>query len=244
MAGSSSSSRSSPSAGSAGFSAFADSLRAGRGAALLRLAAALVAVSLLWAAAAPAYARGLAWLARPLASALEGSPGTRYEVEGSRLVAYRPVRLAGQERSRPLVQPLWTGARSFGLPLLAALVLASPGWSWRRRARALGIGLALLSVTQVAQLLVAIEATQQSPVMTPEGPVHLPGHSPVRQPIFYWLYYFFDLMGRGFFALLIYCGLIAFIAEPPAATRAASGRNAACPCGSGLKFKRCHGGSR
>jgi MFS family permease len=190
--------------------------------------------------AAPGYAHGLAWLARPLIPLLEGSPGTRYDVEGSRLVAYRPVWLPQQGRAMPLAQPLWVGAQNFGLPLLAALVLATPGWRWRRRARALAIGLLLLSVTQIAQLAVVIEATQQSPIASPEGPVHLPRYSPGRQPLFYALYYFFDLMGRGFFALLVYAGLVAAPAGA-ALTAPAGGRNARCSCGSGRKYKHCCG---
>ena len=195
--------------------------------------------SLAWAAVAPLYARGLGLLARPLIGRLEGNAGTVYEVEGARLLAHRPVWLTRRRETLPLVQPLWVGSQNFGLPLLAALVLAVPGWTWRRRGRALAIGLAVLTLTQVAHLLVTIEATQQSPVMTAEGPVQLARYSPARQPLFYGLYYFFELMGRGFFALLVFAGLVAFVGEPAAA--ASAGRNEPCPCGSGRKFKRCHG---
>ena len=75
--------------------------------------------------------------------------------------------------------------------------------------------------------------------MTAEGPVQLARYSPARQPLFYGLYHFFELMGRGFFALLVFAGLVAFVREPAAA--ALAGRNEPCPCGSGRKFKRCHG---
>ena len=87
--------------------------------------------------------------------------------------------------------------------------MATPLWSWRRRGRALAIGLGLLTVTQIAFVLVTVVASQQSPVMSPEGMISGPAFSPMKQRIFYGLYYFFDLMGRGFFALLIYLGLIA-----------------------------------
>ena len=106
----------------------------------------------------------------------------------------------------------------------------------------MGIGLGLLSISQVAFLLVNIAATQQSPVMSPDGLIHLPGFSPAKQRVYYWLYYFFEITGRGFFALLIYLGLVA-LTWRPAGTAAAppAGRNALCPCGSGLKYKRCCG---
>lgn len=158
------------------------------------------------------------------------------------MLANRPSRLARSSITVPVVQPLWVGAQSFGLPLFAALVLAVPGWSWRRRGRAIALGLAILSVTQVAQLFVMIEASQQSPFVTPQGPIELPKYSPAKQTIYYALYYFFELMSRGFFALLVFGGLVALLPETraPAPTTAA-GRNDPCPCGSGLKFKRCHG---
>lgn len=172
---------------------------------------------------------------------LEAAPNTRYVVEGGRLLAYRPTWLPKQKRMAPLIQPLWLPDANYGVPLLAALILATPGWGWRRRGRALGLGLGFLTVTQVAFVLVTIVATQQSPVMSPDGGISLPGFSPTKQSIFYCLYYFFDLMGRGFFALFIYLGLIAFgsrAAEAVPAGRAV-GRNDPCPCRSGLKYKRC-----
>src|SRR5262245_7363793 len=165
MPGSSSSSPSSPPAGSPGFSKFVESLRAGRRPALLRFAGALVVASLLWVVAAPLFAQGFAALGRPLIGLLEGDASTRYEVTGGRLLAQRQVWLPRQQRTVPVAQPLWVGAQNFGLPLLAALIVATPGWTWRKRARALGWGLGLLTLTQIAQLFITIEATQQSPIM-------------------------------------------------------------------------------
>jgi len=147
----------------------------------------------------------------------------------------------------PLNWPVWLPAANFGPPLLTALILAAPGWGWRRRGRALAIGLILLTLTQIAFFVVTIVATQQSPVMSPDGMIQPAGYSPIKQPIFYALYSFFDAMGRGFFALLIFLALIAFTWDPTAAAAPAPtaprrvGRNAPCPCGSGLKYKRCCG---
>ena len=144
--------------------------------------------------------------------------------------------MRGREICDLLSITVWVGAANYGLPLLAALIVAAPGWSWRRRGRSLAIGLGLLTLTQVVFFVVTIVATQQSPVMSPEGMIQPAGHSPIKQPIFYALYYFFDEMGRGFFALLIFVGLIVFgreraeKASAPAVPRRI-GRNAPCPCG-------------
>jgi len=203
-----------------------------------------VAVSLLWVAVAPVYARGLGLVAGMLIPVLEAAPDVRYSVEGGRLLAHRPTWLPQQKRTAPLVWPIWVPAANYGVPLLAALILATPGWSWRRRGRALAMGLGLLTLTQIAFVLITIVATQQSPVMSAEGMIQVAGFEPIKQRVFYALYYFFDLIGRGFFALLIYLGLIGLawngpeaIAPRPAGRRV--GRNDPCPCGSGLKYKRC-----
>jgi SEC-C motif-containing protein len=195
---------------------------------------------LLWIAVAPAYAVGLSLVARLFAPVLERDPQSRYVVEGSRLLAQRPFWLPRQQRAAPLVQPLWIGAQNFGPPLLAALIVATPRWSWRRRGRGLAVGLGLLTLTQVAGLIVSILATQQSPITTAEGVVPPVGYSAFWAPVLYWIYYFFDIVGRGFFALLIWAGLIA-LPSPPARSAPAAGRNSPCPCGSGLKYKRCCG---
>lgn len=225
-----------------GLGAFARSLSAVWPRVIVQLFGYLLALSLLWAVVAPGYAAGLAAIGRVVLPLLEAAPGTRYGVENGNVLAYRPTWLPKQRRMAPLIQPLWVGTANFGVPLLAALILATPGWGWRRRGRALAVGLGLLSVIQIVVLLVNIVATQQGPVMSPDGPILLPGFSHAKQPIFYWLYYFFDLMGRGFFPLLIYLGLIALTWGAPQRVSAATvGRNDPCPCGSRLKFKRCCG---
>jgi hypothetical protein len=195
---------------------------------------------------APVYASGLAMIGRGLAPLLEPVPGTLYVVDGARVMVQRPTWLPKQKRMAPLNWPVWLPAANYGPPVLTALILAAPGWTWRRRGRALLVGLSLLTVTQIAFFLVTIVATQQSPVMSPEGMLQPAGYSPIKQPIFYGLYYFFDAMGRGFFALVIFLGLIAFgwptrrTAPAFAATRRVA-RNDPCPCGSGRKYKRCCG---
>jgi hypothetical protein len=194
---------------SRGLAGFARSLRGAWPWFLLRLVVALVAASLAWTLVAPVYAGGLGLICRALAPRLEQSPDTRYVFENGRLLAQRLTWLPKQQRLSTLNWPIWQSAANYGVPLLAALILATPGWGWRRRARALGIGLGLLTLTQIAFVLVTVVASQYSPAMSPEGMLAGPAVSPMKQRVFYGLYYFFDLMGRGFFALAIYLGLIA-----------------------------------
>ena len=222
----------SPSAGSPGFAEFARALMAAWPRVLLRLVVSLVVASLVWTLVAPLYASGLGLICRALAPLLEESPDTRYVFQDGRLLAQRLAWLPKQQRLTTLNWPIWQSAANYGIPLLAAVIVATPGWRWRRRGRALAVGLGLLTVTQIAFVLVTVVASQQSPVMSPEGMLAGPAFSPMKQRIFYGLYYFFDLMGRGFFALLIYLGLIALgwkapEAKPtaqPAATRPSARR--------------------
>jgi len=193
-----------------------------------------------WFVIAPAYAAGLAMAARMLLPSFEHTPGTRYTVEGSRVLAYRPMWLPGEGRPRDRGYTIWAASASFGVPVFVALVLATPGWSGRLRARGLVGGLLVLTVTQVAGMVVTSEFWQQAPVPIAGGRVlYLPGHSPLRSQIFTALYNFTEIMSRGFFAFLVYFGLLVLLEAPQ---RGGSPRpNDRCPCGSGRKFKRCCG---
>jgi len=202
---------------------FAQSLRAAWPRALLKLLGCLVAVSLLWTVVAPVYARSLALIGRALIPVLEAAPDTQYTVESGRLLANRTLWLPKQNRRVEFAMPLWDPAANYGVPLLATLILATPAWSWKRRGRALAVGLGLLTFTQIAFVLVTIVATQQGPVISRDGVLQL-SDSPMKQYIFYALYHFFAIMGRGFFALLIYLGLIAVGWNTPAIPTVTRGR--------------------
>ena len=71
------------------------------------------------------------------------------------MLVHRPVRLPGQAQMRDVVYTVWLASGAFGLPVFAALILATPGWSGATRARALAWGLALLTITQIASMLVS-----------------------------------------------------------------------------------------
>ena len=129
----------------------------------------------MWAALAPLYAHGLAAIGRALSPLLEPSPDARYVVDGAHVLVQRPTWLPKQGRTAPLNWPVWLPAANYGLPILTALILAAPHWHWRRRGRALAIGLSLLVLTQVAFFVITVVATQQSPVMSPEGMIQPSG---------------------------------------------------------------------
>ena len=225
----------------AGFSGFLRRLRADWRRVLLRFTLALAGASLAWLALAPFYAGGLAAVARTAAPLLENTPGAYYSVEGSRVLVHRPVRLPGQAQMRDVVYTVWLASGAFGLPVLAALILATPGWRGGTRARALAWGLGLLTITQIASMLVSVDFWQQMPVTIVQGPAfYLSGHSARRLQVISAVYYFFEIMGRGFFVLVVYVALLGLRETPGHAGRGA-GRNARCPCGSGRKFKHCCG---
>lgn len=235
---------SSPPAGSAGLPGFVQALRGNWRGALLRFAGSFLLLALLWLALAPVYAHLLAGLARPLMPLLESAPDTRYLVEGTAVVAERPFRRRAPNAVDAIRQPLRDTVGQYPPALLAALILATPGWSWRRRSRALAWSLGLLVLTDLVAFLVTIEYTKLWPTRLTGGIAISTDYSRSKMILFDWLYAFFEFMGRGFFALLLYWGAVALTwgRPDPSTSPAAVGRNAPCPCGSGLKAKRCCGG--
>jgi len=90
-------------------------------------------------------------------------------------------------------------------------------------------------------MLVTVDFWQQMPVTVVKGPAfYLSGHSAMRLQVISAVYYFLEIVGRGFFVLVVYVALLGLRETPGHAGRGA-GRNARCPCGSGRKFKHCCG---
>jgi hypothetical protein len=158
-----------PSSGSGGLPGFVQSFRGRWRGALLRFAGAFALLALLWLALAPVYAHLLASVARPLIPILEATPGTRYRVEGLTIVAARRIPLPEKQEVVTIQRTLWDGAADYNVAPLAALLLATPGWSWRQRGRAVGWGLGLLVLSQLAFLAVNAEYTQLWPIPTKYG---------------------------------------------------------------------------
>jgi len=205
---------------------FVRSLRATWRTFLLRFALAFVVLAFGWLALAPAYAHMLAMLGRPLIPVLETRPGTTYSVEGAKVYAVRSMPDPGSRRTATFKYELWRGYANYDLILLAALILATPGWSLRQRSRLLGLGLGLLTLGEIAFFLVTVEYSQFRPLPAGAGSLLPSGLSRPRQVLFTWLYYFFQIMGRGLFPLLVYLGMLGIAWRPaakPAPDRALRG---------------------
>lgn len=237
---------SSPPAGLAGLVGFARSLRSSWRGFLLRAGILFVVLALAWMALAPLYARLFAVLASPFIPSIESSPGTRYLVEETRIIAIRPLTIRTIKTATAGRAVLRETSADYPLALLAALVLATPGWSLKRRGRILVLTLGLLILTQFLSFLVNIEYTKLWPARTAGGIVVSSDFSKTKMILFDWLFAFTEFMGRGFFALLLYFGAIALVwgRPEPELLKSSVGRNEPCPCGSGLKVKRCCGGVR
>ncbi len=199
-----------------------------------------------WVALAPVYAHLFATVGQALVPVLEPDPGTTYRVEGATIWT---VRSYVDPATRQLVRfrgELWKGYSSYSLILLAALILATPGWSLRQRCRLLAIGCGLLTLIELAFFLSTVEYVRFRQAATRTGSVLFPpGYSRWKEVLSTWVYYFFQTMGRGLFPLLLYSCIIGAAwgqVDKPASRgvpRPAAGRNAPCPCGSGKKYKRC-----
>ncbi len=208
---------------------------------LLRASVLFVLLALLWLLLAPLYAHFLVALARPLIPSIESSPGTRYRVEETRIIAERPILMQTVEKVMATRQQIRDTAGDYPLALLAALVFATPAWSLQRRGKVFAITVGLLIFTQYLSLLVNIEYTKLWPQQTAAGIVVSLDYSKAKMIVFDWLYAFTEFTGRGLFALLLYFGAIALVWGRPerGVFLPSVGRNDPCPCGSGLKAKRC-----
>jgi hypothetical protein len=126
---------------------------------------------------------------------------------------------------------------TYGLPMLVALVIVTRADSVASKLRALAIGCAVMFVLTVCALIAwakmtSMQIDQQSAPWSDQSSLS-----------------FLALHGYGFsqpvVAVLIWLTLIALgvFKGRPGHKRgvAAAGRNAACPCGSGRKYKRCCG---
>lgn len=195
----------------------------------LRFVGWFACLALLWGLLCPVYAAVLAGVAQVTAPVLD--PGTRYETEGPKVVAVRPFGVGADGRARSARQGLWSAAVTWNTTFLAAALLATPGWSWQRRWRAVAIGAGALAVLHLTHLLVNAGFTR----------TRLPGADPGSGAlVLEWLNGFFDIVLATVAPIALYAMLAGGRAGQ---VRAASPveRNAPCPCGSGLKYKRCCG---
>jgi SEC-C motif len=197
-------------------------------------------LSVLWVSFGSLYGHMLAAIVRPMAPFIEHARGTRYVFEHDHLVVYRPVRLLREGVVRDRGYVIWRPLEHYGLPLLAALLVATPIWTWRGRWRALALGLGLLTLVEILTCLITIEASRLWPIPTPSGDLIPSPGSPVREAGFTAAAAFLEVMGRALFPIAIYLVVLILVREPQPGHGVVP-RNALCSCGSGLKFKRCCG---
>lgn len=211
--------------------ALATRLKADAAGFALRFLGGFVLAAALWGLLAPAYAGALARAGALVAPAFD--PGSRYESEGAKVSALRPLGTMPDGRVREARQGIWSAAVSWGTPLFVAAVVATPGWPWPRRWRALALGCGVLALGHFANLLVNAALTRG----------RLPGAAAGGMGLLLeWLSGFFDLVLMPALPVGLY--LVLATAESSAGSSAGGGaapRNAPCPCGSGVKYKRCCG---
>jgi class 3 adenylate cyclase len=177
---------------------------------LLRSAMAFVLLVPLWGVVAPSYAYLLTAAGRPFGLLLETHPGTRYLAESRTIVAAREVPRVKQAGVVTVQKRLWTS--QYHIPLLIALVLATPGWSLRQRGHALGLSLVLLFLLDLALFLINVEqlrpiAIQSAGTLSASPSQAVPSFSQGVYPVA-------EFMGREFLVLLIYTGLVTFLWQP------------------------------
>ena len=223
----------SPPFGFSGLVGFTRSVRRNPWGFALRFLLGFAGVSLLWLVLAPAYAAGMAAAANMFAPLLEADSGSRYDSLAGKVVAFRSVEVDGQMVFGR--QGLWSSNITWNTSLLVAAILATPGWAWPRRGRALGVGVGVLAASHFLNLLVNIAYTQVYPTLGAPTSV---GWGAV---LLEWLSRLFDMMAAGFLPIVIFAVLLAGPLGPlPDARELARARpNEPCPCGSGAKFKNC-----
>lgn len=153
-------------------------------------------------------------LGSPVIPLIERGAEAPYRIDGATILVTRSVVDPTMQKPVTFEFELWKGYASYDLILLAALIVATPGWSLRQRGRLLAIGLGLITLTELAFFLSTIEFSRLRPLQSPSGLVLVPaGFSWFRQAVFTWIYYFFQAMGRGLFPLLIYAAMVGFTWE-------------------------------
>jgi hypothetical protein len=173
-----------------------------------RFVASFAGLLVVWTLAAPVYAALLAAIGGLVAPSIERTPAAAWRAEGTRVVALRPIADPGGGTPITLRQGIWDARTTFSPALLAAALVATPGWTAARRRRALAIGLGALFLVHLANLLVNAMYTAGRPLAR-DGVLLQQGGSYFVQVTLNALSYFFDTMGPAFFTIAIYTWLIA-----------------------------------
>jgi hypothetical protein len=140
-------------------------------------------------------------------------------------------------------EPVRSGLRldtiTYGLPMFAALALATRADSIRAKARALGLGLAAMLVLTVPAVMMwaSLSGMQVEESLSPLG-----GPPSKRSSFFYYAFHGYAF-SQPVVAALLWIGflMLGLFKEKPKPEVVAVARNSPCPCGSGRKYKRCCG---
>lgn len=147
---------------------------------------------------------------------------------------------AGQSHSSALRMDTIT----YGLPMLAALVIVTRADSLRARARALAIGLCAMVLISVPAVMLWAKMTSLQ-LADSAGAGSLSGVEN-RSGFFYYAFHGYafsqPVVATAVWLALLMLGLFKEKAKAVKAVQPLpAGRNAPCPCGSGRKYKRCCG---
>lgn len=137
---------------------------------------------------------------------------------------------------------------TYGLPMLAALIVVTRADAWTAKLRGLAVGLAamLLLTVPVVMLWAKLASLQLEARLAPPDS-STGGGAGVVYYAFHGYAFSQPVVAIAIWLALVMLGMFKAKAvrskadEPGARVKTAVARNAACPCGSGRKYKRCCG---
>ncbi len=138
-------------------------------------------------------------------------------------------------------QPLRVDTVTYGLPVIAALVLVTRADSTRAKLRALAIGMIVMLVTSVPAVMMWAKLTSlQLEEQLARAAMSTSGD---RSSFFYYAFHGYafsqPVIAVAVWLALLMFGLFKDKKKQPLSQAIA--RNVPCPCGSGRKYKRCCG---
>lgn len=145
---------------------------------------------------------------------------------------------------KPYQLPLRMDSVTYGMPMLAALIVVTRARGWAAKLRALSVGLAamLLVTVPVVMLWAKLATLQLEEQLAPEMRT-LGGN---RASVVYYLFHGYafsqPVVAVALWLALVMLGIFkAPDAKAAPAAHPQAARNAPCPCGSRRKYKRCCG---
>lgn len=146
----------------------------------------------------------------------------------------------GGTSGTPYQLPLRMDTVTYGLPMLAALVIATRADSIRAKAQALAVGLLVMTLLTVPVVMMWAQLAS----LQLEERIAQAGDAGNRSSFFYYAFHGYafsqPVVAIAIWLAMLMLGL--FKSKPKReAMPVTVARNAACSCGSGRKYKRCCG---